>query len=222
MELRQPKPKICEELEIGETLEAFKPGPFPTEEDVLRHFYFHLWEMEKEDTNEAALKTAESLLVHWAPAALPLKEKSKIKGKVKGVYEKLCKARNLARKNRPNFPRYKADFLVSLKARFDISRKDALEIIAADKTLTPADREEDRLFLLAIRDNKPHSLGSLDAARIQRLQRKAAREQAALARAEAESQRKQVLLNQCVTGRTSTLAVRDIRMKALNVLFFIG
>ena len=200
MELRQPKPKICAELEIGETLEAFKPGPFPTEEEVLRHFYFHLWEMEKEDINEAALKTAAALLLHWAPAALPLKVKTKIKDKVKGLHEKFCKVRNLARKNRPNFPRQKAEFLVSMKARFDVSRKDALEIIAADKTLTPADREEDRLFLLAIRDNKPHSLGSLDVARVQRLQRKAAREQAALARAEAESQRNQVFLDQCVNG----------------------
>ncbi|QQP49941.1 Hypothetical protein FKW44_010774, partial [Caligus rogercresseyi] len=172
MDLRQPKPKICEALEIGETLETFKAGPFPTTEEVLRHFYYHFKVMEKneekKDANIASQKTAESLLAHWAPSALPLKPK---------------------KRRRQSFAAKKADFLAYIKTRFDISHDNALEIIAADKTLTKADREEDRAFLLAIRENKPHSLGSLDVNRIKRLKCKALRQHGEIERAEREDER---------------------------------
>ena len=98
MDLRQPKPNICDALEIGETLETFKAGRFPTTEDVLRHFYYHFELMEKNqqklDANIASQKTAESLIAHLAPSALPLKPKEKVKGKVKSLYECFCKVRN--------------------------------------------------------------------------------------------------------------------------------
>ncbi|QQP58492.1 Hypothetical protein FKW44_003829 [Caligus rogercresseyi] len=62
-----------------------------------------------------------------------------------------------------------------------------MEIIAADKTLLPIDREEDQSFLLAIRENRPHCLGSLDAKRIRRLKRSAEREQKFANQVEKES-----------------------------------
>ena len=86
----------------------------------------------------------------------------------------------------------KAAFLAELKTRFDISAKDALEIIDADKTLLPEDREEDKKFLLAIREKRPHSLGPIDIKRDKRLKRAAERDALALARAAKEEERKRV------------------------------
>ena len=40
METRTSKKTISNELEIGEALDCFRAGPFPTTEDVLRHLYF--------------------------------------------------------------------------------------------------------------------------------------------------------------------------------------
>ena len=51
-----------------------------------------------------------------------------------------------------------------------MSAKGALNIIEADKNLSKEEKEEDEKFLLAIRDNRPHSLGLLDVKRMQRLE----------------------------------------------------
>ena len=63
MDLRQPKPNICDTLEIGETLEIFKAGRFPTTEDDL-YYHFELMEknQQKLDANITSQKTAESLI----------------------------------------------------------------------------------------------------------------------------------------------------------------
>ena len=86
----------------------------------------------------------------------------------------------------------KSRFLAELKNRFDISAKDALEIISANKTLLPEDREEDKNFLLAIRENRPHSLGALDVKRERRLKRAAERELQEADRFAKEKRRKEV------------------------------
>ena len=83
METRKPKKKISEEFGVRETLETFKAGPFPKEEDVLCHSYFHLWSMKKPDSDLAWLSTTDSLLSLWAPSYLPLMTRQNAKPKVK-------------------------------------------------------------------------------------------------------------------------------------------
>ena len=76
------KPKISADFEKGEVLESFKAGPFPSNEDVLRHFYYHMRSMTWTNAEEASLKTANSLLLHWAPSYLPLMTRQNAKKKV--------------------------------------------------------------------------------------------------------------------------------------------
>ena len=84
MDLR--KPKISADFENGEVLESFKAGPFPSNEDVLRHLYFHLRSMTRPNADEACVKTANSLLLHWAPSYLPLMARQSVKKKVAKLY----------------------------------------------------------------------------------------------------------------------------------------
>ena len=192
MDLRKPKKKICEKLGIGEPLEAFKRGPFPAAEDVLRHFYFHLWELARPDAESACRSTAKSLELHWAPAYLPLMASKNIVKKVHRLHDQLRAVLTALRLKRKNAAAKQEQFLKEMKTRFDISAEKAFEIIAADKTRTVEEKEEDRLFLIRIRDNLPHSLGPLDVKRVARLERIAAREAEAAARAEKEKERKEV------------------------------
>ena len=60
MDTRKPKKLICVELGLGETLDAFKLGAFPTAEDVLRHVFFHLWSMKKPDSDDACTKVVDT------------------------------------------------------------------------------------------------------------------------------------------------------------------
>ncbi|QQP36384.1 Hypothetical protein FKW44_021464 [Caligus rogercresseyi] len=140
-------------------LDHFKSGRVPIGYEVVRRYVAILKAMDKQNGDYAALKTADALIAFWAPTGLPLATRGSVKGFVKGLHK---------RKN---------NLLVELNQSFDISAKDAMEIIAADKTLLPIDREEDQSFLLAIRENRQHCLGSLDAKRIRRLKRSAEREQ---------------------------------------------
>ena len=193
METRKPKkPQLCEELGVVELLQAFRHGPFPTTQEVLRHVSYQLWSMKKTDGDKACLETAKSLVLLWEPARLPLKTMSHVKTKVKKLLDQYRDLRDAGRKTTSKYLAKKEDFLNQLKTRFDISHEDSLELIASDKTLTPEEREEDRSFLLAIRDNLPHSLGPLDVARVKRLERIAAKERKELQRIEKEKIRKEV------------------------------
>ena len=192
MDTRKPKkPPVCEALGLGDVLESFKSGPFPREKDVLLHFFFHLRAMKKPHRDAAAWSTAEAILLHWEPSSLPLMTRKNAKAKVKQLYNRFAALRDL-NKDLKVYAARKAAFLAALKERFDCSAKDALNIISANKTLLPAEKAEDKSFLLAIRDNRPHSLGPLDVKWIERLKRSAEREQDAQDRAEKEKQRKEV------------------------------
>ena len=79
---------ICDDLGLEETLADFRPGPFPTTRDVLRHFSFHFWGMRKRNVTNACLKTADSLLSTWAPSYLPLRTKQSVKKKVFLLYQR--------------------------------------------------------------------------------------------------------------------------------------
>ena len=185
------KKPVCEALGLKDPIETFKPGPFPKHKHVILHLFFHLRAMSKQNSDDAARLTAESLLDHWAPSGLPLMKLKNAQKKVKQFYERL---RELTKMKKGNsfYQTKKTKFLSDLEISFDVSAKDALDIIAADKTLSPAEKDEDRNFLLAIRENRPHSLGVLDVKRIKRLKKAAEREQQALDRVEKESKRKEV------------------------------
>ena len=192
MEIRKPKKNISDELGIGEVLDSFKAGPFPDYENVICHLYFHLESMAKKDADLAAWSTADSLLTHWAPSYLPLMTRKNAKTRIKNFYVEFRALLDASRKKRKNALQKKEAFLKKLKSRFDISAEGALDIIAADKTLSTEEKEEDRSFLLAIRDNRPHSLGPLDVKRIRRLDRAAEKERLAIERAEKEKRRREV------------------------------
>ena len=147
--------------------------------------------MSKQNGDEAAKLTAKSLLSHWAPSGLPLMMLHNAKAKVKQLYERLRELTKM-KKGKSSYQTKKTKFLSDLETSFDVSAKDALAIIAADKTLSPAEKDEDRNFLLAIREERPHSLGSLDVRRIKRLNKAAEREQQALDRVEKDRKRKEV------------------------------
>ena len=191
MDMRGSKKPICEDLGLKEPLKTFKSRPFPKEKHVLLHFFFHLHSMAKKNGDDASQTTAKSVLNHWAPAGLPLMKLHNAKAKVKQVYERYCEICNM-KKSKSTYQTKKAKFLASLETRFDVSAKDALTIIDADKTLSTAEKEGDRNFLLAIREDCPHSLGALDAKRIKRLKKAAEREQQAGERVKKERKRKQV------------------------------
>ena len=194
METRKPKKIISDELGIGETLESFKlTGPEPSAEEVLCHFFFHLWSMVKKDTDLAGWSTADSIIAHWKPSYLPLMTRFNAKKKIKRLYDEYRAVVEECRRKRKTAVAKKETFLEKLKQRFDISAEAAFDIIAADKTLSPAEKEEDRDFLQAIRDNRPHSLGSLDVKRVRRMERIAENQRKAAERAEKEKQRKEVL-----------------------------
>ena len=110
--------------------------------------------------------------------------------KIKRLYDELRLIKELCRLKRKTAPARKAKFLLELKARFDVSAEGALDIIEADKTLSKEEKEEDQKFLLAIRDNCPHSLGLLDVKRMERLERIAEKERQAKERAERDKQRR--------------------------------
>ena len=191
METRKPKKAICAELGLEEPLETFKPGPFPRVKEVLRHFYFLLECMNKKDADLACWNVADALILLWTPSKLPLMTRVNAKAKMKKLFEWFKYIRDKKCSSAAYLKR-KAKFLAQLETRFDISAKDALDIISADKTLLPEDSEEDKTFLLAIRENRPHSLGPIDIKRERRLKRAAEREAAAAARADKEAERKQV------------------------------
>lgn len=171
---------------------SFKAGPFPTTNDVLRHFYFHLWSMTKKNSDLAAWSTADSLLSHWAPSYLPVMTRQNAKKKIKRLYDEFRSTLELHRKKRKMALEKKETFLNNLKTRFDISAEGAFDIIATDKTLSKNEREEDRNFLLAIRDNRPHSLGPLDIKRIRRLERAVEKDRQAIKLAQKEKRRRKV------------------------------
>ena len=173
-------------------LDSFNAGPFPKNEDVLRHLYFYLESMAKKDVDLAAWSTADLLLTHWAPWYLPLMTKKNAKTRIKNLYDEFRALLDACRKKRKNAVEKKEVFLKKLKNRFDISAEGALNIIAVDKTLSTEEKEEDRSFLLAIRDNRHHSLGPLDVKQIERLETAAEKERKAIERAEREERRKEV------------------------------
>ena len=190
MDLRKPKKPICEEFGLINVLETFKAGPFPAFEDVLCHFFFHLRLMKKPDAALAGWNTADSILAHWDRTALPLMTRKNSKTKVVQFYEEY-RAILKAKKNPKSYEEKKANFLAKLKTRFDVSAKDALNLIDADKTRN-TEEKEDKNFLLALRANRPHSLGALDVKRIKRLDRIAEREHQAKEQAERETERQMV------------------------------
>ena len=191
METRKPKKPICADFGLGKPLEAFKPGPFPNTEDILRHFFFQRQSLKKPDGDVACCQVVDALFALWKPSKLPLMTRKNARVKVKDLYERFRKLWD-HKSSSAAYLKKKAAFLAELKTRFDISAKDALEIIDADKTLLPEDREEDKTFLLAIRENRPHSLGPIDIKREKRLKRAAERDALALARAAKEEERNRV------------------------------
>ena len=193
METRKPKKRLSDALGIGETLETFRPGPFPLTEEVLRHFYFHLWSLGRPDAQLAARSTADSLLGLWAPSYLPLMVRKNLIKKLHRLHDLFRAVVDSLRRKRKNAEEKKELFLKELKTRFDVSAESALDIIKADKTLSAEEKEEDQSFLLAIRDNRPHSLGPLDVKRIKRFERAAERERIAAAKAEKERKRQEVI-----------------------------
>ena len=76
------------------SLELFKSGPFPSQEDVLRRCLFFLWSMTRKDANLAAWNTAKSLLTHWAPSKHPHMTRENVKGRGKRLYDRFCQLRN--------------------------------------------------------------------------------------------------------------------------------
>ena len=191
METRKPKPHICDDLGLGETLEAFKSGPFPSTKDVLRHFFFHYWSTKKRDVNEASWKTSDSLLSLWAPSYLPLMARYRVKMKVHRLFEQFHGVR-YAKKDLKTYLGKKVKFLADLEPRFDISAEQAVDLISSDKTLSADEKEEDLEFLRRIRENLPASLGALDVKRIKRVEKAAERELQAKQRVLKEEQRKKV------------------------------
>ena len=92
--------------------------------------------MKKPDSDLACLSTTDSLLALWAPSYLPLMTRQNAKAKVKSLYERFCALLEGSRKKWKTIPEKKSKFLEKLKTRFDVSTKGALDIIAADKTLS--------------------------------------------------------------------------------------
>ena len=138
-------------------------------------------------------------------------DRSKRESEISCYNRRLGKGKNTKQNLDPSKFEIQLISLAELKTCFDISAKDAFEIIAANKTLLPEDREQDRLFLLAIRENRPHSLGAIDMKREARLKRTAEREAQAFARAAKEEERKKVrFLNACTFHLQSGLVVPNL------------
>ena len=147
--------------------------------------------MKKDDAKLACWSTADALLTLWSPSYLPLMTRRNVKFKVQRLYERFREVRD-SKKSAKTYAEKKMKFLEELKIHFDISAEGALDIIAADKTLSLEDREEDRNFLLAIRDDRPHTLGVLDVKRLKRFERAAAKRKLESDRAEKEQRRQEV------------------------------
>ena len=191
METRKPKPHICDDLGLEETLDAFKPGPFPTKKDVLRHFFHHLWSLKKKDVTVACWLTTDALIEIWKPSYLPLMTRYNVKRNVYRLYDQFHALRCHKKFVKTYAPK-KQSFLDDLENRFDVSSEQAEEIIGADKSLSQEEKEEDLTFLHHIRHNLPHSLGSLDVKRIKKGQRIAERQKQASERAAKEENRKRM------------------------------
>jgi hypothetical protein len=118
-------------------------------------------------------------------------KKEHIKTNILKLYTAFRKIR-YAKQGAKIFPGNLAQYLETLKPRFDISALDAVNLILADKTLSPAEKQEDIKFLKCIQDNLPASLGALDVKRVKRLERAAQRADLASQRFLKEEERKKV------------------------------
>ena len=190
-ETRKPKPHICDFLGLEETLPAFKPRFFPSVKDVLRNLHFHLWTKPRPSISDVALKVADELILNWKPSHVPLMTRTNVKNKVIALYKDFIAIR-YAKQDTKAFPGNLERYLETLTPRFDISAKDAINLILADKTLSADEKQEDVSFLKRIRENLPASLRQLDVKRVRRLEKVAERERLASERSLKEEHRKKV------------------------------
>ena len=104
MDTRKPKKLICEELGVGEALEAFRlGGGVPFGEDVLRHLFFHMWSMKKQETDVAAQSVVTSFYEFplWKGSGLPLMTQQNAKSKVKQLLGRYREIRYMKKKEGP-------------------------------------------------------------------------------------------------------------------------
>ena len=63
METRKQAKDICPELGLQKPLERFtRAGRVPSAKDVLRHLFYQMKDMKKQDVSDAANATAENLI----------------------------------------------------------------------------------------------------------------------------------------------------------------
>jgi hypothetical protein len=138
---------------IGGTLESITGCKLPSNQQVLRRF-FYLHSHEKQTIQTSAAITAREVSTFWEKAKIPTQKECHVIEKIKKIHCKWQNIKKSASRRTPRQLELESVFVSDFDNLFDIAHKDALTLITI---------KEDKEFLLAQREKgRRGSMGPID------------------------------------------------------------